>query len=276
MNPLILDTVVVAAFTGLLFHLLYKRYEPSVKTFLSNTLGILCLWSIFIQYISSSYVQATIQTALFLLVHLLVLGLSITTYRLFFHPLRQYPGPWIAKLTKWVDFYHTAPGKRHEWLPALHEKYGHIVRIGPNELSFSNPGAVKYLHGPQGARLRKGPYYDTKVWKSGDGTSMAGTRDWEDHRIRRRIWDHGFSQKALKSYEPRILDLLDQLCDRLAEMEGRTRTLFPFFTPPRSCSFPLNLILHSVSSIASYLSNSPRHIDRLQPSMRLFRLRHDG
>ena len=49
---------------------------------------------------------------------------------------------------------------------------------------------------------------------------MAGTRDWEDHKIRRRIWDHGFSQKALKSYEPRILGLLDELCEGLAAQGG--------------------------------------------------------
>lgn len=55
---------------------------------------------------------------------------------------------------------------------------------------------------------------------------MAGTRDWEDHRIRRRIWDHGFSQKALKSYEPRILALLDELCEGLADQEGKQCVLY--------------------------------------------------
>jgi cytochrome P450 len=93
------------------------------------------------------------------------------------------------------------------------------VRVGPNELSFNSAGAVKYLHGPQGARLTKGPYYDTHVFSTG-GKSMPGTRDWEDHRIRRRIWDHGFSQKSLKSYEPRLLGLLDVLCNELERLEG--------------------------------------------------------
>ena len=220
MSSLTIDTTFAASVTGLLSHILYNRHEPGIKVFFSNTTALTCLWAVFIGYLSCSYLQATLQTLLFLAVHLAALSLSIASYRLFFHPLRQFPGPWAAKLTKWVDFYHTAPGKRHEWLPSLHEKYGDIVRIGPNELSFSNPGAVKYLHGPQGARLRKGPYYDTKPWKTTDGTSMAGTRDWEDHRIRRRIWDHGFSQKALKSYEPRILSLLDELCDEFAAQEG--------------------------------------------------------
>jgi hypothetical protein len=230
MDSLTVDTLFAATISGLLLHVVYNRHEPQVKAFFANFIGLVLLWAIFIEYLSSSYLKAAVQSLLFLSVHLAVLGLSIASYRLFFHPLRKFPGPLGAKLTKWVDFYHTAPGKRHEWIPALHEQYGHIVRIGPNELSFSNPGSVKHLHGPQGARLRKGPYYDTKVWKSGDGTAMAGTRDWDDHKIRRRIWDHGFSQKALKSYEPRILDLLDELCEGLAAQEGMDVCL-PSYAP---------------------------------------------
>jgi hypothetical protein len=179
MRSLHVETAFAASITGLLSHVLYNRNEPRVKTFFSNLIGLSCLWAVFIEYLSSSYVYTTVQTTLFLTIHLAVLSLSIASYRLFFHPLRQFPGPWGAKLTKWVDFYHTAPGKRHEWIPALHTKFGDIVRIGPNELSFSNPGSVKFLHGPQGARLQKGKYYETRPWKQTDGTSMAGTRDWE-------------------------------------------------------------------------------------------------
>ena len=149
MDSLTLDTAVAASISGLLLHVIYNHYEPRIHAFFSNLIGSVGFWAVFVCYISSSYAKAAVQALLFLAVHLAVLSLSITSYRLFYHPLRAFPGPWTAKLTKWVDFWHTAPGKRHEWLPALHEKYGHIVRIGPNELSFSNPGAVKYLHGAQ-------------------------------------------------------------------------------------------------------------------------------
>jgi hypothetical protein len=231
MDPLTLDTAAAAILTGLVSHLVYNRFEPTLKSFLFNTVSLLSLWSLFIHYLTSSPLTTTLQTLLFLSLHLTTLSLSISAYRLLFHPLRSFPGPRLAALTKWTDFYHTAPGLRHIWLPSLHEQYGPIVRIGPNELSFSDPGAIKYLHGPQGARLRKGPYYDTKPWKSGEGTSMAGTRDWEDHKVRRRIWDQGFSQKALKSYEPRILGLLDELCGELGRMEKEGRTLLTILLP---------------------------------------------
>jgi cytochrome P450 len=49
---------------------------------------------------------------------------------------------------------------------------------------------------------------------------MPATRDWEDHKIRRRMWDHGFSQKQLKSYEPKILQLIDTFLDKMEGLNG--------------------------------------------------------
>lgn len=114
MKSLNIETAFAASITGLLLHVLYNRHEPRIQAFFVNMIGLACLWAVFIEYLSSSYLQAILQTTLFITVHLAVLALSIALYRLLFHPLRQFPGPWGAKLTKWVDFYHTAPGKRHE------------------------------------------------------------------------------------------------------------------------------------------------------------------
>jgi len=50
---------------------------------------------------------------------------------------------------------------------------------------------------------------------------MPNSRDWEEHKHRRRMWDHGFSQKQLKAYEPRVIKLADILCSRLSEFDGR-------------------------------------------------------
>jgi cytochrome P450 len=100
-------------------------------------------------------------------------------------------------------------------------QYGDIVRFGPNEVSFADTASVKYLHGPQGARLTKGPFYDANTFNySGHGTPLPSTRDWENHRVRRRIWDHGFAQKSLRTYEPRIRGLIETLCTELAKHDG--------------------------------------------------------
>lgn len=51
-----------------------------------------------------------------------VFGLVI--YRLFFHPLAKYPGPFWAKVTGLYPAYHALTGKRHINCYKLHKKYG--------------------------------------------------------------------------------------------------------------------------------------------------------
>lgn len=75
------------------------------------------------------------------------------------------------------------------------------------------------MYGTQGARLTRGPYHDGSVYGS-PGKAMPNTRDWEDHRVRRRMWDHGFTQQQLLAYEPRVIELLETLCIRLKEFDG--------------------------------------------------------
>jgi len=53
------------------------------------------------------------------------------TYRLSpFHPLAKYPGPVIAKTSKWWAAYISARGDLHLYYKSLHDRYGDVVRIG--------------------------------------------------------------------------------------------------------------------------------------------------
>jgi hypothetical protein len=55
---------------------------------------------------------------------------SIVVYRLFFHRLRNFPGPRLARITKLWHVYHVRDSTNHELLKKLHEKYGDVVRMG--------------------------------------------------------------------------------------------------------------------------------------------------
>lgn len=61
--------------------------------------------------------------------------------------IHRYPGPFLAGFTdlwRFVDVY----GRRSEkTFIELHEKYGDVVRIGPNVLSFADPKALKTIYG---------------------------------------------------------------------------------------------------------------------------------
>ena len=49
-----------------------------------------------------------------------------------FHPLAKYSGPLLAKTSKWWAAYLSGTGNQHRFLKRLHDRYGDVVRIGPN------------------------------------------------------------------------------------------------------------------------------------------------
>jgi hypothetical protein len=57
-------------------------------------------------------------------------------YRLYLHPLAKYPGPKLAALTRWYCawFDLIEGGTLLQHSNSLHEIYGNVVRIGPNEV----------------------------------------------------------------------------------------------------------------------------------------------
>lgn len=57
-------------------------------------------------------------------------------YNIFFHPLRYYPGPLLAKANRLNWTYHSWNGDIVNRITELHEKYGEVVRVAPNELSY--------------------------------------------------------------------------------------------------------------------------------------------
>ena len=62
--------------------------------------------------------------------------------------LRHIPGPSLAALTDWWLFVKTWTGTDMKQLSTeLHRKYGPVVRLGPNRVIFSDPGAISIVFG---------------------------------------------------------------------------------------------------------------------------------
>lgn len=49
---------------------------------------------------------------------------STVIYRLYFHPLARYPGPFWAKLSSFTSYWHALKQDRHLWFHQLQEEYG--------------------------------------------------------------------------------------------------------------------------------------------------------
>ena len=80
-------------------------------------------------------------------------------YQRFFHPLSRYPGPLWASLTDFYKLRVLCTGCSPALLLQLHAKYGNVVRIGPNELTFNDAAAVADIY-KAGRIMEKGPMYE--------------------------------------------------------------------------------------------------------------------
>lgn len=69
---------------------------------------------------------------------LLLQLVGLVVYRLAFHPLAKYPGPFLARITNLYAAYHSWKGDLHIDMWRCHEKYGDHVRYAPNGLLVNN------------------------------------------------------------------------------------------------------------------------------------------
>lgn len=210
------------ALLGLASHVGFKNNEPTVPQFLAYAAALqvipVTLWR---SQSNLDLLGICRMVMNFNLCFFAVLGASISVYRLFLHPLREYPGPTLGKLSKFHYAYICATGKSHRYLEALHQKHGDIVRYGPNELSFIGAEDVTYIYGARSLKLRRGPWYDGNPGRAGGHTLvMASTRNVDAHKFRRRIWDKAFTAAALESYEPRLIRLTDKLIRECEVKDG--------------------------------------------------------
>ena len=51
---------------------------------------------------------------------------GILVFRLYFHPLSKFPGPHVAAVTRWYEFFHDVikDGTYVKYYPVLHKKLG--------------------------------------------------------------------------------------------------------------------------------------------------------
>lgn len=97
-------------------------------------------------------------------------------------------------------------------IKALHDQYGEVVRIAPDELSFVSGKAFSDIYGNKD--FQKNP-----IWirpQVNGFHSIHGAND-TDHVRFRRLFSHAFSDKARRLQEPILQSYVDLLMNRLDE-----------------------------------------------------------
>jgi hypothetical protein len=76
-----------------------------------------------------------------------IVCVSVALYRLLLHPLAQVPGPKLAAVSNVWHARHVRNGSIFLLGKSLHEKYGPVVRVGPNEVWCNSKEAFKHIYG---------------------------------------------------------------------------------------------------------------------------------
>ena len=69
------------------------------------------------------------------------------------------PGPWYAHLTDLVLKYYEFTRRRRLWVHGLHQRYGPVVRLSPEEVSFANLHGLKEIYQSGGSGYDKTEFF---------------------------------------------------------------------------------------------------------------------
>ncbi|KAE8445039.1 hypothetical protein EG329_013753 [Mollisiaceae sp. DMI_Dod_QoI] len=135
-----------------------------------------------------------------------VLGVALVAYLLknkFNRGLNKYPGPLLASFTDWWRFWIVLRRRPEVHHIRLHEELGHVVRLGPNALSFSDPKALKTIYGLNKGFV-KSEFYPVQQSVAGGHRlpSLFSTTSEAFHAQLRRSVNSAFSMSTLIQYEP--------------------------------------------------------------------------
>ncbi|KAH8846755.1 hypothetical protein MCOR27_004299 [Pyricularia oryzae] len=154
-------------------------------------------------------------------------------YNLYLHPLAKVPGPklyaasWFPRL--WRQHH---KGRHHTDLVQLHEKYGPIVRVGPDEVSNSSAAAWDAIGGGSQQFMRDPHFFIVSQLQTTGSKSFISLEKSEHHSIRKLMMP-AFSNKTYLLHESLVNSWLGKLTSHIAAKNGaelNIERMFVWFT----------------------------------------------
>ncbi|KAK0660136.1 cytochrome P450 [Cercophora samala] len=152
---------------------------------------------------------------------LIIYMCTLSVYRLYFSPLARFPGPKLAAVSGWYEFYYDIiqDGQYYLKVEKLHRKYGPIIRINPWELHASDPVLFSHIYS-SGVKQRVEKYaWSQKGLRLIDDSHIL-TESHELHRLRRKPLATFFSPRNTESMEPVVWKVSQRIRSRLQKLNG--------------------------------------------------------
>lgn len=150
----------------------------------------------------------------------LFLGVSVILclYRTIASPLRKIPGPFVSRFSDIWYFLQVKRGNFEKVNIALHQKFGPIVRLGPNRYSLSHVDATQGIYSiTSGAKFAKSPWYSA-FGNPLISRDLFSESNIQAHAQKRRLYQNVYSLSSMVSYEAFVDECADLFDQRLLEM----------------------------------------------------------
>ncbi|KAL4954540.1 cytochrome P450 [Aspergillus filifer] len=142
---------------------------------------------------------------------------TLAIYRLYLSPISHFPGPKLAALTWWYQFYYDVvlQGRYMFKMQSLHAQYGPVIRINPCELHVADPEFMDTLYTGHSRKRDKWAFYTGVLGTPG---AAMNTNGHELHRVRRSALNPFFSKMSIRNLQPLVDGKVDILLERLGRV----------------------------------------------------------
>ena len=141
-------------------------------------------------------------------------------YNLYFHPLSKFPGPKLWAASRLPFVFNLSTGRLAKRERQLHEKYGEIIRLTPDEVSFASEQAWNDIYALRRGHKRAvrdkafylgefdGCYIHNSMLTPPAPNNMAdnivNTNDAKLHARVRTLLSNSFTEQSLHTQHPLI------------------------------------------------------------------------
>ncbi|KAI0966688.1 cytochrome P450 [Xylaria arbuscula] len=165
-----------------------------------------------------STLPTTILLACLSLTGLLFYLIGWCVYSIYFHPLAKYPGPKLAAVSQLWQAWVWLSGRYPRIIQNVHKKYGNVVRVAPNELSFNTVQAHQDIYSTP-SRNTKPFIKDATFYNNGDSVRVLFYEmDPTEHAWQRKLLAPSFSATALRKQEHIIHQYVDLFVEKMGSL----------------------------------------------------------
>jgi cytochrome P450 len=133
--------------------------------------------------------------------------IGVIVYRIYFHPLAKFPGPFLGKFSEWYAWKSIVQQDRTYMQHNFIKRYGSPVRVATNDLVFADEKSWTDIYGQSSNPCLKSEFYSALTLTGAVNVLNAVHRP--QHARIRRLLSHSFALQTILKSESMIADRVE-------------------------------------------------------------------